>query len=99
VSRLADMRQRPQSELDRAPEALKLALERWQVFVTKATVPEWDGSETPPVAVRSRGPSPSSTQFRALGVAGVRERAKRIGRDWVRSEMGRVPFEKYRVRV
>jgi hypothetical protein len=52
VSRLAEMKQLPQPELDRASEGLKLALERWRVFVTKATVPndlkDWDGSGAPP---------------------------------------------------
>jgi hypothetical protein len=49
---VAEIRQLPKFERDRASMALKLALPRWRVFVTKATLLDdlkrWDCTGLPP---------------------------------------------------
>jgi hypothetical protein len=50
--RLAKIRELPQTEQDRASDAARIALNRWQALVIRREIPEdlkeWDGTGKPP---------------------------------------------------
>jgi hypothetical protein len=52
ASRLAEMLKRSKEERNRASDALQIALNRWQGFVTRREIPDdlknWDGTEPRP---------------------------------------------------